>query len=166
MDQSAIDERQQRVDPREGEQVAVSQAWHLSSQPHTGLRISVIESIFHVEGGQGTTSLTLCACRELIRYVRALSRCLFPRTFGTEDSPHLSGNLAMVLQGTEPWAVSLAGALLVAAGSAPGEAAAEPDVPRRPDTSSFHFASTFQVQPNSIYIYLLSFVPKSRVCPL
>eukprot|EP00904_Undaria_pinnatifida_P004761 jgi/Undpi1/14286/HiC_scaffold_9.g03935.m1 len=41
-------------------------------------------------------------------------------------------------------AASVAGALIFATSTAADEEVPRPDVPRRPDTSSFHFASTFQ----------------------
>lgn len=57
---------------------------------------------------------------------------------------------------TEPLAASVAGALLLAAMSSATasaeEVVAEPDVTRRPDTSSFHFASTFQVRGSHFHI--------------
>lgn len=50
----------------------------------------------------------------------------------------------MASKGMEPLAASVAGALILAALTAAEEEVPQPDVPRRPDTSSFHFASTFQ----------------------
>lgn len=53
----------------------------------------------------------------------------------------------MAFKGTEHLAASVAGALVLAASTAAEEEEVpQPDVPRRPDTSSFHFASTFQVR--------------------
>lgn len=52
----------------------------------------------------------------------------------------------MASKGMEPLAASVAGALILAALTAAEEEVPQPDVPRRPDTSSFHFASTFQVR--------------------